>query len=341
MAKAAITPGTAESVAAASAVRFAAPAAEALARDERRIVIVGAGGWIGRSALEMLHAALGAEEFSRRVVCFGSSARDLSLADGSLVAQAPLAQLAALPPRPSLVLHLAFLTKDKVAGMAEADFIAGNRQISDLVVDSLDRIGADRLFVASSGAAAFAEDPVAAADLRLYGRLKRDDENRFAAWAGTAPGRRAAIGRLYAVSGPFINKPETYALADFILAALANRPVVVRAPVPVYRSYVAVRELVSLVFADLLACEAPAVLRFDTGGEPLELGALADKVADVLGGRAERASIGEGPANRYVGDHGNWLQLLADHALDHVPIERQIAETAAWLSATITLSGDA
>ncbi len=327
--------------AAAAAVRLAPAVAGQVAQDGRRIVVIGAGGWIGQSVLEMLHAALGPAAFRERVVCFGSSARTLRLTNGAGIKQAPLAGLSALPPQRSIVLHLAFLTKDKVASMAEAEYVAANRRISDTVFNRLDHIGTDRIFIASSGAAAFADDVDAAADLRLYGQLKRDDEERFAAWALAAEGRAAAIGRLYAVSGPFINKPQTYALADLILSVLAGHPAEVRAPMPVYRSYVAVREVVSFVMAHLLQQSAPPVIRFDTGGEPLELGMLAHAIESVLGGQAVRRPPVDASPNRYLGDHARWQSLLAEHQLSHLPIEQQIVETAAWLKATAALSDGA
>ncbi len=320
-------------VAATETARFAEHVANSLCRDARRIVVIGAGGWIGRSAIEMLNAALGGREFNRRVACFGSSQRELALTDGTRVRQQALTALSALPPMPSIVLHLAFLTKDKVAGMSEADFIGGNRKISDAVHAALDVICADRLFVASSGAAAFADDPSAPADLRLYGRLKLEDEQRFSEWAEARTHRRVVIGRLYALSGPFINKPETYALADLILAVLNGQPACVRAPNAVFRSYVAVREMISLIFALMLADDATAVTRFETGGQPLELGTLAEIVADVLGGRSVIREPAEGSANRYLGNHAEWERLLARNSLDHLSIGCQVAETAAWLRA--------
>jgi len=263
------------------------------------------------------------------------------LADGTPVEQLPLGALSALAAEPTLLLHLAFLTKDKVAGMVERDYVQGNRLISATVLAHLRDIGADRVFMASSGAAAFADDSVAAPDLRLYGRLKRDDEERLAAWARAEPARRVAIGRLYALSGPFINKPESYALANLILSVLAGQPAQVRAPMAVFRSYVAVREAMSLVVALLLAAEGDPVCRFDTGGEPLELGQLAQTVASVLGGQAMRPPPVEGQANRYLGDHQRWQELLAEHGLQHSPIELQVAETAAWLKAVTRLGAEA
>jgi nucleoside-diphosphate-sugar epimerase len=212
-------------------------------------------------------------------------------------------------------------------------YAAANRALSGQVLDALAPIGADRLFVASSGAAAFADDPGAADDLRLYGALKREDESLFAAWAEALPDRRrAAVARIYSVSGPYINKHQAYALANFILDALAGRPIEVRAPMRVLRSYVAVRELLSLALALLLEEAGPTAARFDTGGEALELGAVAQAVAGVLGGEVVRRSVTEARENRYVGDDLAWRALLARHGIAHLTLQDQIRETAAYLS---------
>jgi UDP-glucuronate decarboxylase len=75
-------------------------------------VITGAGGWIGLATLDLLHVALG-DQFGKRVRAFGSSTRVLRLNDGTQVLQRPLGDLAWLPHEPTIVLHTAFLTKDR------------------------------------------------------------------------------------------------------------------------------------------------------------------------------------------------------------------------------------
>jgi len=318
----------------AEAAQFAPVARGAIGRDSRRIVIVGAGGWIGRAALALLHEALGPDQAQRRIFCFGSQARTIEIESGIAFPQRPLSELAALPCEPTLLFHLAFLTKDKVGDMDDAEYARVNRMLSQQVLDVLPLIGVDRLFVASSGAAAFADDPAAAHDLKLYGGLKRIDEDRFARWAAEAPDvRRALITRIYNISGPYINKHETYALASFILDALAARPIEVRAPMRVIRGFVAVRELLSLVFAALLAESGEAVLRFDSGGEALELGDVAARVAEALGGGiVQRRPITGTTENRYAGDDARYRELIGQFGIDHVPLARQITETASYLS---------
>lgn len=312
------------------------PVREALRADKRRIVVTGARGWVGRTLLELIDEALGPEA-GERLACFGSARDEIVLSSGRCVSQAPLAGIAQLPCRPTMLFHLAFLTMDKVRMMSAEAYTAANRAISDQVLAALDPLGVDRLFVASSGAAAQADNPAAAADLQLYGALKRDDELRFAQWArAVSEPRRAAICRIFSVSGPFINKHTTYALADLILRGQRGEPVAVQSPRPVWRSYVAVSELVELALAVLLAPEGEEVQAFDTGGEPVELGVLAERIAAATGAPVESRAITDQNANRYCGDHAAWLQLLRRHGLEHVDLDRQIAITAEWLG---TLDG--
>ena len=304
--------------------------AEALKASGTRIVITGAGGWLGMATLELLHAALG-EGFAGRVICFGSSHRALTLIDGTVIDQQPLSDLAALEPAPTILLHLAFLTKDRAEAMDEEAYRNANRALDRLVLDALDPIGVNAVFVASSGAAYRADDPTAAPAMQLYGGLKRDQEAMFADWA-TASGKRAIIARIFNISGPHINKHGSYALAAFILDVLAGRPITINAPHRVVRSYVAVRELMTLVFALLLEDVAQS-LRFDTGGEPMEMQDIAQAVADLLGPVAiVRPTQDATISDVYTGDPAFYRALLADHAMVPVAFAEQVLETAEFLA---------
>jgi nucleoside-diphosphate-sugar epimerase len=224
--------------------------------------------------------------------------------------------------------HLAFLTKDKVAVIDRDEYRETNRALSSTVLEALSAIGADRLFVASSGAAAFADVSSASEDLRIYGGLKREDEDRFVAWAEADTGRRAVVTRIYNLTGPFINKYDTYALASFIIDALSGRPISVRAPMRVIRSYVAISELVSLVLYQLLGSGDVSVYRYDSGGEVLELREVAAEVARVLGGTVVRAPITESVDNNYIGDAEIYASLLEAAGIAAVPLAQQILNTA-------------
>lgn len=306
--------------------------AKQLRHSTDRIVITGAGGWLGLATLELLANAIG-DGWADRTVCFGSSHRILTLRGGECIAQQPLADIVELSKQPTMVLHLAFLTKDKVDDMAEVDYVAANRLLSQTVLGALDRIGTKAVFIASSGAARYADDPNASAAMRLYGSLKKQDEDDFATWAD-AQGKTAVIARIFNVAGPYINKHAAYAIASFILDALNGHTIKVKAPHRVVRGTVAIRELMSLVFARL-STQSGTVERFDSGGEALELDALAQRVARCIGPIAvERAAITSERVDEYVGNSLVYNNLLTENEIEIVTLESSIRETAQYLAGT-------
>jgi nucleoside-diphosphate-sugar epimerase len=314
--------------------RLTGAGARWLAESDVRVVVVGAGGWMGLATLELLHRLLGPAAFDERVVAFGSRRRELALRGGFRVEQRPLDELAALPRHPTIVLHLAFLTQEKAKAMSEADYVAANTAISSRVRDALDRIGASGVFVPSSGAVYRVDDPAAQASMRLYGRLKLEDEAMFADWAERGEGRRAVIARVFNLSGPYINKQSSYALACFIADALAGRPIEIRATRPVWRSYVAISELISVALGALAAPDGP-VTRFDTAGdEALEMGEIAAAVCDALGARrnSRRPPLDTTASDRYVGDRTAYRDLRALTGVAPVDFPAQIRTTAAYMS---------
>ncbi len=302
-----------------------------LVAGQWRIVVVGAGGWLGLATLELLHGLFG-DQFEDRVVAFGSAARSLALRGGLVVEQQPLSRLKALPLAPTLVLHLAFLTQEKANLMSEADYVATNEAISKEVLAALDSIGAEAVFLPSSGAVYMVDQAEAQASMRLYGKLKLEDEARFAGWAA-ADGKRAVIARVFNLSGPYINKQSSYALACFIADAVAGRPIEIRAKRPVFRSYVAISELMSVVFGALTDGERGAIL-FDTAGDGIrEMADIAEAIAAEFGQNtpARRSMIVGDPADRYVGDGETYARLLRSFTVSPVDFRTQVVDTARYM----------
>lgn len=306
--------------------------ARALLQGDQRIVVIGAGGWLGLATLEMLHGLFG-ETFERRVAAYGSSERTLSLRGGVDVPQWALAELAKASPVPTLVLHLAYLTQERAAAMTPAHYAETNRAISRQVLDALDPLGAEAIFVASSGAVYLADDNQALASKRLYGSLKLEDEARFADWA-TRRGRRAAVARMFNLSGPYINKRSSYALACFIADALAGRPITIQAARRVYRSYVAIEDLMSVVFGVLTELGGRAIT-FDTAGDAVyEMAQIAEAVLETLGcaRRIERPALGDEEPDRYVGDRAAYVSLLGRLDVEPLGFADQIKHTAGYMA---------
>lgn len=300
-----------------------------------RVLITGASGWLGQAALELLATALG-PRWGDQVQCFGSTARTLRLRDDIQVVQRPLAEMTTLPSRPSILLHFAYLTREKVAGMSPHDYMATNRAITQTAAAAADRVGVDRVFLTSSGAvyAALAA-PASINPALLYGRLKLEDETLFERFAARDSGRRVMTARVFNLSGPYINKLDSYALASFIEQARRGSRIEIRAGHPVIRSYTSAENLLGVAFGGLLAASGENHLRFDTAGEQeVEVQELADAVCAIVSPAAtvQRLHLSpDGAADRYVGDGHFYRALAARLGVVEHDLPRQIKDTARYL----------
>jgi len=312
--------------------------ADQFAASGLEVVVTGGGGWLGSATLEMLDAALG-DELPARVHVFGSRRRTIQLRSGRSL---PVDRLSELPEHrdlmaaPHLLAHYAFVTREHVTGGRLDDYVATNRSIADTVLRHAAGPGAVGIFVPSSGAV-YRHDGRLDDDLATnpYGALKVADEQRFLRLADGRSASRVLVARVFNLAGPFLNKPDLYALGSILGDILRGGPITVRADRPVIRSYVHVGDLVELAFAAMTGAVPTPPEPIDTAGErEIEVGELATLAAAVLGRpqtRVERPPLRTEEADRYVGD-GAALARLADlHHLRLRPLPEQIATTADYL----------
>lgn len=308
--------------------------AERLRTSHWRVLVTGASGWLGQASLELLANVLG-NDWLDRVFAFGSHPRTLTLRDGTKIGQQSLTELTALPQAPSLLLHFAYLTREKISSMPVSAYIDTNRMLSRMAAESGIKVGVERAFITSSGAvhAALARPDDSDPSL-LYGRLKLEDEERFEAFAYAAPERRAFVARLFNLSGPYINKLDSYALASFIRQARRGC-IQIHARHPVVRSYTSVTNLLGVALGQLLADEAEPFLSVETAGDcEIEVGKLATVVRELVAPDAdiERSAVLTEPVDRYVGDGACYRRLMVAHDIDEHPLARQVIDTANYLA---------
>lgn len=261
---------------------------------------------------------------------FGSSTRDLAGPDGTVL---PMKSLDAIGPDDvagALVLHLAYLTKEKVELLGERAFFDTNSTIDEHLLAAC-RAGHPRaLFVASSGAAALAEQGL---DRHLYGMCKLLQEDRFLAF-GKAAGVPVLAGRIFNLGGPWINKLGAYAISNMLVQALDTGSIRIGARNPVYRSYLHVEDLCRLVLGALEAGVSP--------GKPLDLcGTEIVEMADVAAAVAQVAGLKDGTILRdpvdydrpvvYVGDSTQTRTLALRGQLDLRNLYAQVEDTARYL----------
>lgn len=311
-------------------MQFSPALADQLRASRYRLLVTGASGWLGQAMMEMLQDALG-DAFDARVRAYNKKGGPLALRSGNVIDCAPLSALAEAAPAPSLLMHFAFLTRDKVSAMTLEQYIAANAEITNLVLSNALRIGVEGVFTPSSGAVYNAERVVDTdMERNPYGVMKHQDELAFAAL-----GVPCVNPRLFNLAGPFINKVSSYALSSILLDLQAERPITLRATKPVWRSYVHVADLMSLGLSCLLNDRAPQAA-FDTAGEEtIEVGELATRAAAVLGRPDHpivRPPFDTAVKDYYVGNAEPFRTLCRAENLTLRALDLQIRDTADYLA---------
>lgn len=294
------------------------------------VVVTGPTGWIGQALLMRLAQRRG-PGWARSVRLFGSRTGELIAADGSVLPVQPLDTLTGTDVEGALVVHLAYLTKEKAEQLGERQFTDTNLAIDDRLLAALDRGRPRAMFVASSGAAALAAD---GRDRHPYGLTKLRQEDRLLAW-GTGAGVPVLVGRIWNIAGPYMNKTGSYALGDMLTQARGTGGIRINAAVPVFRSFLHVGDLADLVLLALargIGRPAPVDL---CGAEALEMGDIAERVAALVGladNAIDRPPVDWAQPSVYLGafPHTKALAMQLGHPL--AGFERQLIDTDQWLS---------
>jgi nucleoside-diphosphate-sugar epimerase len=295
-------------------------AARALGSDriQDRVLVAGASGWLGRTALDLL-APLGLP-----TLALASRARTIRVGDNDVACRVwddhEVATFA-----PTVVLDCAFLTRDRVTDMPFEEYVAANRELTKRLVYAARLPGVRLTLTVSSGAAVYPQDAgLGPIEDNPYGFLKREAEHRLAE-AATESGAVPVVARAWSISGAHVQKPQGYALASMIRDADAGA-IRIMARRPVFRRYVLAEELLALGIAE--GGVGPATI--DSGGELVEMGELATRVAQVVRPDAviTRGEVDPSDPDRYHSDGQDWERRCQTWGLKSEPLERQIEITA-------------
>jgi nucleoside-diphosphate-sugar epimerase len=298
------------------------------AKSFPRVVVTGASGWIGSALQAHLAARLGGA-WREHVTLFGSTARHIDAPGGTMEVR-PLADLGGDDVGDAMVVHLAYLTKEKVQSGDDAAFAAANAAIDDHVLDAIGKAAPRSVFVASSGAAMLAEK----GDRHPYGVSKLAQEERFLA-AANAAGVPLLVGRVFNLAGPHINKIDSYAIGAFAAQALARGVIRVDASVPVFRSFLHVDDLCALIVdAGVARLSWPRPMDL-CGAETLEMGEIATRVAAAVGAdiSIERDAVDLSKPSLYLGKAADTKLVAMALGRDLRSFDQQVADTVQYIAA--------
>jgi len=294
-------------------------------------ILTGASGWFGRTALWEYEALHGPETLRSDVVACASSAKLIDFGSPHGPIQAVGLEALGQIHNAAGLIHLAFLTRDRVAEIGLERYIQSNRAITAGIAAFLQHNSSIPITTTSSGAAAVLDGQPLDHEGNPYATLKQEEE---ALWRRSGASRMAAVFRVYAASGRFIKDPCLFALSDFLSKANAAQQIKVRSERPVIRSYVHVGTMMRLFWAMLRAPLAPCFLQVDACMETLSLVELARIISRLWGLPEPLFSINPSlEADCYEADVGPFRALLDRYAIAPPDLPGQLRETAGDLAA--------
>lgn len=289
------------------------------------IVLTGASGWFGKNALLTLEQRIGPQRLRSELYPVASDAQLVDF--GS-----PLGPIQCYPfgtlskiAHPTAVLHTAFLKRAKLQSINHAEFVKKNKNITQSIIELINKNPSCPVVSISSGAAAGCDDKSLSMEKDPYAALKHEEE---IALSHTAVARMAVVFRVYAASGRFMRVPSIYALGDFIHSALRNKKIKILSEHEVWRSYVHAGDLMALSWNLLLNPSSSGYYKIDACTETLEIGTLAKNVLECLGdGDITREINPKLPKSIYVGDTLGLRTLMQERGIPIKTIKEQILDT--------------
>jgi nucleoside-diphosphate-sugar epimerase len=291
-------------------------------RANDRVLITGANGWFGKTALAMTIRS------ELPFLATGSKSSTLQIENVNIpVVEQGITLLESF--RPTVVIDCAFLTRERLSEVGHDNYISTNQKLIEDSMSIVKLPSVKKYLGFSSGATVHL---AGLKDFSLegnpYGALKRDFETRISQLSGELEAD-ISIARVWSVTGSYNNKPGSFAISDLIRQASMGE-IIIRAPHSVFRRYCAIEDVLAIGLQDHDPL-SPTV--FDTGGEIVELQYLAEVIRDLVkpGARIFREFDETLTTDSYHSDGNQWANLIKKFGLSHDSIQSQVQRMAKFL----------
>lgn len=290
------------------------------ASSDDRVLITGATGWLGRTAVQMF------AEFGVQILCVASRAREFKIGNNIYMASAwDLNQITDFSP--TYVIDAAYVTREFAAESNLEDYIDTNRLLIDRISELAEFKSIRRLLTFSSGAAKqFANrDDSKELEDDPYGYLKSEAENTISELFSNS-GVEFSIPRVWSIAGCHVSKISGFAFSDLICQAQKGE-MRINSLGQVYRRYCLAEEVILVsMFSDFAKNRV-----FDTGGELIEIRELAGIIKDQSKGLSRViAAEADGEPNNYYSDNSDWQKACLSLGYEPASIREQIIHVQDW-----------
>ena len=294
--------------------------------NNKKFLITGASGWFGKTALNEYKKLYGCKSLLNDIIAFSSKYQEINLEgikDNYKVY--PLEGIIA-QKKPLGILHMAFLTRDKIDKYGIDNYIKINQKISETFQKFALLHPEVPIITISSGAANITSNKKIDKYLDPYGYLKKREEIIL---KENSDNRMALVFRVYAATGEFLNRPEGFALGEFLRAAKNKNTIKVRSKNQVFRSYVSVETLMRLCWQILKKPIKNGFYNIDACYEDISILDLAKYISKEwnLGNPIYEECLNLDP-EIYCGDKVQFKKLLKKYKIIHPSMHEQILITS-------------
>ena len=291
-------------------------------RPDDRIVISGASGWMGRSLLHELYLA-DPSIFPDRILALGTHSREITVFDGPTIQIFETNLDLVRDWQPTVAVHLAYLTADRLAHLDPRDFAEMNKEISQFGSE-LQGIPSLRAFMFASSGAALQVGGKSPLAQHPYATQKALDEATYTS-SESAQITPTLMARLWSVTGPHCTRPQEFAFSNMILQFLQTGAIKVEAPGPVLRKYVDAGEFLSVCLTLNLQGKSRII---DSAGDLVEIRDLARAISRELGGHVDNITVdGNAEQNTYYSTSDSMSAAAIELGVKFTNLKGQISRT--------------
>jgi nucleoside-diphosphate-sugar epimerase len=287
--------------------------------SDDRVLVTGAGGWFGRTAIAMTR------ESGLEILASGSKDQQIEISGASQHVQSlSLDNISAFEP--TVVIDTAFVTRERLPALGHKAYVETNQKIinQSLAIAALPSV---RKYIGFSSGATMhlAGHTSFSVEENPYAAQKRVYEGKIAEIAGGLQ-CDVSVARVWAVTGSYCTKPDTFAFTNLIAQAKLGL-IKIMAKHLVYRRYCAVEDVLAVA---MLPKQPGDISIFDTGGDLIELGELAKIVVELVNPNAEiqRQVDPVLPSDNYHSDGKEWDDLVQSAGMAFDSLSNQIARVA-------------
>ena len=283
-------------------------------RSDDRVLVTGAAGWFGRTAIAMTREA------GLELLATGSKDQQIEIDGQSQAVHAhDLDVISAF--KPTVVIDTAFVTRERLPILGHKAYVETNQKLIDQSLGIAALPSVRKYIGFSSGATmhlaghtsfSLVENP--------YAAQKRIYESKVSAIAAILQSD-ISVARVWSVTGSYCTKPRAFAFTDLIAQAKLGL-IEIKAKHLVYRRYCALEDVLAL---SILPSAPGGNSIFNTGGDLIEIGELAKIIVDLVNPNAEirRQIDPQLTPDDYHSDSEDWGALLKSANLSRDSISDQ------------------